>query len=232
MFKNITLEMSLKPFKKTDTAYIEGVCEKVFHVAAAYSECAVVSVMLWAADGSEILDYRGNMEDSFEWCYFIGGANPREKWDKKIDPERLGLHSRNYLYMENPPEMTYAVLKEIVSAIKRKGREAFADKQILVGATFDPGPEFAVSDFKYNRHNEICSGADMGENTMVCAYEKLNGDHVPYAGFPGRHPGWTAVRHFFRTATNIFLRDIGFVTYGCPMAWAWPGNLVGCGRDL
>ena len=30
MFENITLEMSLKPFKQTDDQYIKSVCKQVF----------------------------------------------------------------------------------------------------------------------------------------------------------------------------------------------------------
>ena len=30
MFKSVTLEVSLKPFKKTDDAYIREVCEQIF----------------------------------------------------------------------------------------------------------------------------------------------------------------------------------------------------------
>ena len=224
MFKNITLEMSLKPFKQLDPQYIDAVCEMVFTMwRPLVHDVPVVSVMLWAADGSEILDYRGKLEDRFEWCHYIGGANQREEWNREIDPEGLGLHVRNYPYMEHPPEMTYAALKQIVSAIKRVGRDLLK-KQVLVGATFDPGPEFAVSDFKYNRHNEICSGGDMGKNTMVCAYEKLKGDTVPYAGFPDGIPDGLPFGTFFGRQTNIFLRDMGF-------DYIWLSNGMGFGRE-
>ena len=30
MFENVTLEMSLKPFKQTDERYIKQVCNKIF----------------------------------------------------------------------------------------------------------------------------------------------------------------------------------------------------------
>ena len=51
--------------------------------------------------------------------------------------------------MENPPVMTYGILKKIVSCIKEEGKKAFPDTEIRVGETFDIGPEFAISDFKY-----------------------------------------------------------------------------------
>lgn len=30
MYKNVTLEMSLKPFKRVDDEYIDNVCHKIF----------------------------------------------------------------------------------------------------------------------------------------------------------------------------------------------------------
>ena len=50
---------------------------------------------------------------------------------------------------------------EIEYDIKEEGKNAFPGSTIRVGATFDIGPEFAISDFKYRRHNEICSGAKL-----------------------------------------------------------------------
>ena len=65
---SLTLEMSLKPFKKTDPDDIRTVCEGALEqwspLAKGFSE---ISVMLWAADGSELLDYKGNPDEAFEW---------------------------------------------------------------------------------------------------------------------------------------------------------------------
>ena len=58
MFTTVNLEMSIKPFKKTDTEYIRKVCSKIFHQwYPLLKNRKVISVMLWVADGSEILDY-------------------------------------------------------------------------------------------------------------------------------------------------------------------------------
>ena len=108
MFKNITLEMSLKPFKKVDDDYIREVCVNLFDQWKPLIKHAdVISILFWTADGSEILEYDGNLDRELEWCRYIGGANPRQDWDKSIDPEGLGLHTTNYLYTENPPVITY-----------------------------------------------------------------------------------------------------------------------------
>ena len=84
MFRNITLEMSLKPFRQTDHAYIEKVCRGVFEQwKSLVKDTETVSVLLWTADGSEILDYKGKLDDSFAWCQYVGSANPPESlsWD-------------------------------------------------------------------------------------------------------------------------------------------------------
>ena len=150
MYQNITLEMSLKPFKKTDDDYIKNVCYTAFEQwKPLIKKASVISILLWTADGSELLDYKGKEDDSFEWAYWIGGANNREGDTSAIDPDGIGLHSTNYLYVDNPPTMTYAILKKIVQTIKQPGKAMFPGKDIHVGTTFDPGPEFAKSSFKY-----------------------------------------------------------------------------------
>jgi len=225
MFKNITLEMSLKPFKKVDDEYIAEVCKKIFEQWKPLVKNAdVVSVMFWTADGSEILEYKGDMEEEIEWCRYIGGANPRQGWDKTSDPEGLGLHVRNYLYIENPPVITYGVLKKIISTVKKVGKEILGDKIIRVGETFDPGPEFAKSDFKYNRHNEVCIGESMGVGSMVCCYGTLNADSVSYAGFKDGIPESTPFGTFLGRQSQIFLTDMGF-------DYLWLSNGFGFGTE-
>lgn len=226
MFENITLEMSLKPFKKTDAPFIKTVCETAFSQwKPLLKNAETVSVLLWCADGSELLDYRGSLNDEFEWCYFLGGANQRENHPPEIDPEGKGLHTRNYLYTKNPPQMTYQILKEIICALKTAGKKVLGeDKQILVGETVDPGPEFAVSDFKYNRHNEICLGQDMGKGTMICAHARLKGDNVHYAGFPNGIPDGLPFGTFLGRQAQAFLSDLGF-------DYLWLSNGLGFGRE-
>ena len=99
--KSITLELSLKPFKKTDSAYIESVCRQIFEDwRPLVSDADVASVMMWTSDGSELLEYNGSLEDGFEWCCYVGGANNLRPTPKAHDPEGKGLHSRRYYYME------------------------------------------------------------------------------------------------------------------------------------
>ena len=226
MLQNVTLEMSLKPFRKTDSASVDAVCRKVFEQwKPLVRDVPCVSVMMWSADGSELLDYRGNPDDTFSWAKYIGGANNRETSHAAIDPDNLGLHSRCYLFCEDPPEMTYRILGQIVSSLKRIGKEVLGeDKVIRVGTTFDPGQEFAKSAFKYSRHNEICMGNDMGRATMVCSYARLKGDNTPYAAFPDGIPEGLPFGTFFGAQSEKFLKDLGF-------DYIWFSNGLGFGRE-
>lgn len=223
-FKDITLEMSFKPFKSTKQEDIEIVCREVFkqwEELLTYADG--ISILLWTSDGSEILDYKGDLEESFEWAKYIGGANPRMGWNEEEDPNRINLHATYYLYTENPPIFTYGVYKRIIKTIKNIGQE-ITGKSIRVGATFDPGPEFAKSDFKYNRHNEICFGESMGKSSMVCCYARLNEDDYPYAGFPNGIPQDTPFGTFFGRQSQIFLKDMGF-------DYLWLSNGFGFGTE-
>ena len=95
MLKNITLELSLKPFKQTDSEYIEKVCREIFEDwRPLVRDAETVSVMMWSADGSELLDYNGSLDDEFEWACYVGGANNLRPTPKAHDHEAKGLHSR------------------------------------------------------------------------------------------------------------------------------------------
>lgn len=208
MFKNITLEVSLKPFKQTDNEYIHNVCRTVFRQwYPLLKDREEVSVMMWTADGSELLDYSGNMDDTFEWACYIGNANkPLSVTDD--DMER-SIHSKKKFYMKNPPVMTYKILKNIVAAFKEEGKKAFPDAKITVGETFDIGPEFAVSDFKYNRHREICGGSD-AVGGFIDSTALIDGDNRRYAAYPNGIPDKTPFGLFLGKQANTFLTDMGF----------------------
>lgn len=209
MFKTINLEMSLKPFKKTDDEYIKSVCQKIFRQwYPLLKNRQTISVMLWVADGSEILDYNGKLNDTFEWCYFLGNANaPLLKENETKD---ISLHERKQYYIEKPPVMTYGILKTIVRIIKETGKELFPHSVIRVGETFDIGPEFSISDFKYTRHREITSGSKLDGFGFVDATALLCGDSRPYAAYPNGIPDKTPFATFLGKQSNIFLKDIGF----------------------
>ena len=224
--KNITLEVSLKPFLQIDDDYLESVCRKIFDQwKPLIRDAERVSVLLWTSDGSELLDYDGKEETSFEWAYWVGNANATPATHRsRSDPQGVGLHADPWRYVEHPIKMTYGILKRIVSTLKRVGRECLGDRAVLVGSTFDPGPEFAKSDFKYRRHTEVCHGSDIGVKSFVCAYATLKGDTRPYAGYPQGIPDGLPFGSFLGRQANLFLRDMGF-------DYLWLSNGMGFGRD-
>ncbi len=209
MWKTITLELSLKPFKKTDDEAIRAVCAKIFKQWRALLEGReTISIMLWASDGSEILDYNGKLGDTFDWCRYLGTAN--SPFLSEEDNPDTNIHDRTQYYMENPPLMTYDTLKRIITALKTEGKKAFPAAKIMVGETFDLGPEFSRSDFKYNRHREVCSGAVLDKCGFLDCTEKLKGDNRSYAAYPNGIPDGTPIATFLGKQASIFLRDMGF----------------------
>ncbi len=198
--KRVTLEMSLKPFRVMQEPAIRFVCEQVFRQWAPLlrhvDECAV---MLWTADGSEILTYRARMGDEIEWGRYLGSANPPEL-PPAVDPD---IHQRARIYIPEPAVITYAGLKLIVDTLKSVGT-AMTGKPVTVGATFDPGPEFAKSPFKYEKHPEITKGY------WVDCSATLNADTEVYAGFPNGIPQGTSVGTFLGRQSQRFLTDLDF----------------------
>ena len=209
MFNSITLEMSLKPFKKTDEGSIRAVCRQLFDQwRPLLKNRKTVSILLWPGDGSEILDYAGDLEKDFEWARFVGTANL--PYPDENEPREISLHKKKQDYIKDAPVMTYGILKAIVSCLKEEGKKAFPDALIRVGETFDIGPEFAISDFKYNRHTEICTGSKLDKLGFVDATASLKGDARRYAAYPNGIPEGTLFGTFFGKQSEIFLRDMGF----------------------
>lgn len=209
MFHTVNLEVSLKPFKQTDEASIRQVCRTIFDQwRPLIQNRDTVSVMLWTADGSEILDYNRNLDDTFDWCCFLGTANgPLLREDQGRD---TSLHHCKQWYIEQPPVMTYRILKTIVQTLKEEGRRACPGAVIRVGETFDIGPEFSVSDFKYRRHTEISSGTKLDGCGFVDATALLHADERAYAAYPNGIPEGTPFATFLGKQAHVFLQDMGF----------------------
>ena len=219
MFKEINLEMSLKVFKETTPEYIEKTVRQVYDQwSAMLKNRKSISILIWASDGSDILDYTGDLDKEIEWAYLIGTAkNPTV--DKYENPD-VYLHQYNVKYIDNPPVMTYKILKNIVAAIKKEGKKRYPDTNISVGIPFDIGPEFAKSDFKYNRHTEICQGSGEGIKTFIESYALLDADDYPYAGFPDGIPQDTPFGKFLGRQSKYYMRDLDF-------DYMWLSNGVG-----
>jgi ribosomal protein L18 len=64
---------------------IREVCRTAFRQWAPVTRDAdTISFMLWTADGSEILDYRGRLDEPLEWARYIG-----LRLEKKAESQRL-----------------------------------------------------------------------------------------------------------------------------------------------
>lgn len=225
MWKSVSLEMTLKPFCadmsdegfRNVTAKILGQWEPLWTA----SPDAAPQIMFWLGDGSELLDFSGNLEDPFEYGRYLGSAN---KWTDTSNtiPEADTLHQRPRLFCENPPVWTYADLKRLVEIQKQTALELYG-KRIDVGTTFDPGPEFAVSDFKYNRHPEILSNM-LGKKMFIFCYATLHADTFRYAGYPNGIPEGETFGRFLGRQTQCFLSKIGF-------DFLWFSNGLGFGLE-
>lgn len=223
MFDYVTLEVSLKPFKQTDKPYIQKVCTQIFEQwRQLLKNRKHIAIMLWAGDGSEILDYAGREDDVFEWARFIGTANL--PYLDKNEPLETSLHIKKQDYIKNAPVMTYGILKTIVSYLKEEGHKAFPEATIRVGETFDIGPEFAISDFKYNRHTEVSTGTKLDEFGFLDATAILNADDRYYAAYHEGIPQGTPFGTFLGKQAQCFLKDMGF-------DFLWLSNGLGFSAD-
>lgn len=219
--KTLTLEVSLKPFHGLDDEATLAVCRSALRQWDALARRAArLSILLWSSDGSEILDYAGDLDAPMEWARFHGNANPH--MPVPADPEGQSLHARNYPYREDARPIPYRRLAAIVQAWRVAAREH--GREIQVGATFDPGGEFAPSSFKYERHREICLSNTMGRASFVCCYGTLNSDTRRYAGFPDGIPDGTRLGAFLGRQFRHFARDLGF-------DYLWLSNGFGFGLE-
>ncbi len=227
----VTLEISLKPFAlDLSDAGLEATCRDLFEGWRELTRHATaVSILLWTSDGSEILEYTGDIDSTFDWARYIGIGNPKRElpaWD----PHGDALHVRPVLFMDNPPCVRYRDLKRIIETLKRVGNE-LTNLPIEVGETFDPGPEFAYSDFKFHRHPELNKGGMMDDLWIHCA-GTLKGDSYRYAAYPDGIPEGTCFGRFLGKQFMALKRDVGFDYlwlsngFGFSLqSWNWKGEL-------
>ena len=216
--KNVTLELSSKPFRDESEETMYTVCGKMFSQWKLLTDSADrVSVLLWIADGSEILEYSGNMDQTFEWAYWLGAANrpcPKNPTYRDL----RSPHHCNATYIDSPKPRSYAWLKRLIEVIRVVGEKAVG-KTIRIGATFDNGPEFAISDFKYRRHREI-----LAKNDFVFCDAVLHADNEHYAAYPDGIPEGTSLGTFLGKQFHEFSRDLGY-------DYIWLSNGMGFGRE-
>ena len=225
MFSRVTLEVSLKPFAREREEVTPRVAHDIlFSWYPLLKHRKEISVMLWTSDGSELLEYRGRAEDTFEYARYLGLANEEETHSKADRDEHFSLYLCRSPYIEKPRSMTYASLAKIVGALRDAVAKLYPDARFLVGTTFDIGPEFAVSDFKYHRHPEIMTGGKILHFGSLDSTATLAADSRAYAAFPSGIPEGTSFAYFLGRQTEVFCRDLGF-------DYLWLSNGVGFSAD-
>ena len=114
--KRIALELSLKPFDRDDGQSYEACAHRVITAWRPLLEAATeVSFMLWVADGSDILEWRGDLDQPLEWARYIGFCND----GYGVYVGRHHAPTRNaILYRDCPKAMRYADLKAIIDALR------------------------------------------------------------------------------------------------------------------
>ena len=225
MFSRVTLEVSLKPFareREEDTPRVAHDILCSWYPLLKHRK--EISVMLWTSDGSELLEYRGRAEDTFEYARYLGLANEEETHSKADRDEHFSLYLCRSPYIEKPRSMTYASLAKIVGALRDAAAKLYPDARFLVGTTFDIGPEFAVSDFKYHRHPEIMTGGKILHFGSLDSTATLAADSRAYAAFPSGIPEGTSFAYFLGRQTGVCCRDLGF-------DYLWLSNGVGFSSD-
>ena len=219
-WRTLDLEISLKPFHSRDPRRHAEILEHLFRQwDPLIRETESVGILLFASDGSEILQYTGRMEDPFEWGKWVGVANPPEQ-SRPLTPEESFPWLKPRLYREDARTFTYGELHELVRLTGKVFRGLYGRK-IRVGAMFDPGMEFAVSRFKYRDHHECCLGHN---GRFVCCYLDLHGDRRCYAAFPDGIPEGLSFGSFFGAQLQRFLTDM-------EMDSVWFGNGFGFGSE-
>ncbi len=222
--RRVTLELSSKPFVDDSEDTARGVAEHLFtQWLPLLREADEVAVLLWTSDGNELLTWSGNEEDTFEWAYWIGVAAPSPAPPNLTEREKMNTHLFPKKYREDAAPRSFRWLRQIIAILRERGK-AITEKKILIGTTFDNGPEFAISDFKYKWHREILIGSTAGKNRTVGCTAHLHADTRHYAAFPDGIPEGLSFGSFLGAQYREFARhfDIDYL---------WLSNGMGFGRN-
>lgn len=210
----ITLETSIKPFKDLTSEGIKKCvnkyCDNWVHLINRSDE---VAILLWVSDGNEIYEWRGNLKERLICANSIGFCNYDNPdmimYNPDIEHYRV---NKSVPYSSNPPKLTFAHLKEIINTFKIQIAERF-NKPVRVGATIDPGPEFAPCRFKIEKHPELLLADNPNiplKMRFMTHQAILSSDKEIYAGFPDGIPEGTSFGTFLGRQFATCKRDLGF----------------------
>ena len=208
----VTLEVSLKPFLDLSDAGVEATCRQLWRNwrrLAARAEA--LAVLLWVGTGDEVLAWSGREDDVVPTTQTIGFNNM--EYDGAYDPDNEHYQvNRAQPYHPDPPTVRYGDLKRIIAALRRTG-EAATGLRPEIGATIDPGPEFAPSPWRYERHREVLQTKLDGlpyPMWFITHQATLEADDAVYAGFPGGLPAGTGFGTFLGRQFEAARRQLGF----------------------
>lgn len=223
---NLTLELSAKALRAPANVGVAVVAATMFQQWRALADRASqVSVLLWISDGGELLDWSGDLADTFEWACWVGCANPLPPPEKPTSRQRRDTHRfpRKVFAEEVCAPLPYSWLRETVAAIRAAARVELG-REIRVGTILDAGPEFAVSDFKFRRHQEAMAGKGLFPKSFLSCSSPLHADSRRYAAFPDGIPDGTSFGAFLGAQYREFSRTMGF-------DYLWLSNGLGFGDE-
>ncbi|MDD3154789.1 MAG: hypothetical protein PHS41_07970 [Victivallaceae bacterium] len=225
MLHNVTLELSGKAFNDDSVPTMHAVARTMFEQWKNLIDVAdQLSVMLWLADGSEILEYTGQIDDTFEWACYLGCANACPVGGKPLT-ERQKRHTHHFpkKYRQDAQKRSYRWTKTMIGVLREEALLLF-NREIRVGATFDNGPEFAISDWKFHRHIECATGNTLYEHSFVACDTTLHAEKHCYAGYPDGVPEGTNFGEFLGRQLQHFADDLGY-------DYIWLSNGMGFGQE-
>ncbi len=172
-----------------------------------------IGLLLWVGDGNEILEWSGDHGDEVSWGSTIGFSN--YNLHEVYDPAVVGYGMQKAVpYKEKIPVLLYSDLKNIISCL-RKTFSIRSGKRIWIGATIDPGPEFANADFKLVRHPECLVSKELRKKFPVpmrfmTHQAVMHGDKFRYAAFSKGLPEGIGMGEFLGKQLKYAFKDLGY----------------------
>ena len=214
LFRRGTLEFGPKVLFRKNDSFLDSFFIELFRTyRQLLKHCDTVSLLCWIGDGTDILQYDGDLEKPIAWARWQGFAHPYG------DPPRQPV-----LYTDNPIELTYGDLKRLIAAARRASSEVLG-KRLSFILPFDPGSEFTEAPFRYERHPEILLRSAAGA-TIRCidAIARFHADSSRFAGYPDGIPEGTPFGEFLGRQACHYFADIG-------ADGLWFSNSFGFGRS-
>lgn len=210
--QRLVMEIGLRPFKNMSSREITRVCKHALKCwEKLIDQVNEVSILFWTSDGSEIIEWDGNMNKKINWGRHIGFCN----LDKDVYPVDISHYWNNagFLYKKNPPVIRYKDIAKMAATFKKLCNEMFG-KKLSCGLTFDAGPEFAQNDWKFKYHREIITNGPKSKYKRTMAFinfsERLHADKFKYAGYPKGIPEGTPFGEFLGRQTKLVSKALGF----------------------